>query len=63
VWDAHRIFWTQARLQPYQQAGPITITTEGILVSATGRLFVRGVGLVFDKYLRQPTTSSYPKLI
>ncbi|MEO7030993.1 MAG: oxygen-independent coproporphyrinogen III oxidase, partial [Herbaspirillum sp.] len=52
-----------ARLAPYQEAGLVEITPEGIFVSAKGRLFVRGVGLVFDKYLRQPTTSSYSKLI
>ncbi len=52
-----------ARLIPYQEAGLIEITVEGIFVSPKGRLFVRGVGLVFDKYLRQPTTSSYSKLI
>ncbi len=52
-----------ARLQPYQEAGLIDITAEGVFVSAKGRLFVRAVGLVFDKYLRQPTTSSYSKLI
>ncbi len=52
-----------ARLTPYQEAGLIEITADGIVVSAKGRLFVRGVGLVFDKYLRKPTTSSYSNLI
>ena len=52
-----------ARLAPYQEAGLIDIDGGGIRVTARGRLFVRAVGLVFDQYLTQPTTSSYSKLI
>lgn len=52
-----------ARLEPYETAGLIAIDAEGIKVSPTGRLFVRAVGMVFDKYLGQPTGSSYSKLI
>lgn len=52
-----------ARLAPYQEAGLIEVDAHGIVVSAKGRLFVRGFGMVFDRYLRQPSASSYSKLI
>jgi oxygen-independent coproporphyrinogen-3 oxidase len=51
------------RLQPYEEAGLITIDTSAIRVTPKGRLFVRASGMVFDKYLGQPTTSTYSKLI
>lgn len=51
------------RLQPIQDAGLIEISSAGIVVTPKGRLFVRASGLIFDKYLSQPTTSSYSKLI
>ncbi len=62
--DFRNYFATElALLQPYEEAGLITIDAGGITVTPTGRLFVRAVGMVFDKYLGQPTTSSYSKLI
>lgn len=51
------------RLEPYREAGLLQINDSGIAVSAKGRLFVRAAGLVFDKFLGRPTTSSYSKLI
>jgi oxygen-independent coproporphyrinogen-3 oxidase len=51
------------RLKPYEEAGLITIDTSAIRVTPKGRLFVRASGMVFDKYLGQPTTSTYSKLI
>jgi oxygen-independent coproporphyrinogen III oxidase len=50
-------------LRPYEIAGLITIDQAAIRVTAKGRLFVRASGMVFDKYLGQPTTSTYSKLI
>jgi oxygen-independent coproporphyrinogen-3 oxidase len=50
-------------LRQYEDAGLITIDTAAIRVTAKGRLFVRAVGMAFDKYLTQPTTSTYSKLI
>jgi oxygen-independent coproporphyrinogen-3 oxidase len=52
-----------ALLGPYKEAGLITIDPAAIRVTAKGRLFVRASGMVFDKYLTQPTTSTYSKLI
>ena len=52
-----------ARLQPYQEAGLINIDTNAITVTPKGRMFVRAVGMVFDKYLQQATTAQYSKLI
>lgn len=51
------------RLKPYEEAGLITIEPSAIRVTPKGRLFVRASGMVFDKYLGQPTTSTYSKLI
>ncbi|MFZ2294134.1 MAG: oxygen-independent coproporphyrinogen III oxidase, partial [Polaromonas sp.] len=52
-----------SRLKPYEEAGLITVDPLAIRVTAKGRLFVRASGMVFDKYLTQPTTSTYSKLI
>ena len=52
-----------SRLKEYEEAGLITIDPDAIRVTAKGRLFVRASGMVFDKYLNQPTTSTYSKLI
>ena len=50
-------------LKQYEEAGLITIDPAAIRVTAKGRLFVRASGMVFDKYLGQPTSSTYSKLI
>lgn len=52
-----------ALLQPYEEAGLITLDDQAIRVTPKGRMFVRASGMVFDKYLMQPTTSTYSKLI
>ncbi len=51
------------QLRPYEEAGLITVDATAIRVTAKGRLFVRGSGMVFDKFLSQATTSTYSKLI
>ncbi|KIF81519.1 oxygen-independent coproporphyrinogen III oxidase [Noviherbaspirillum autotrophicum] len=61
-------FWTYfahevALLRQYEDEGLITIAPEAIRVTPKGRLFVRAIGMAFDKYLSQPTTSTYSKLI
>lgn len=50
-------------LQTYQEAGFINIDANAISVTPKGRMFVRAVGMVFDKYLQQTTTAQYSKLI
>lgn len=52
-----------ARLQQFKEAGLIIIDTSSITVTAKGRMFVRAVGMVFDKYLQQATAAQYSKLI
>ena len=52
-----------ATLKQYDEAGLIEIDAAAIRVTAKGRMFVRAVGMTFDKYLTQPTTSTYSKLI
>ncbi|NLY28971.1 MAG: oxygen-independent coproporphyrinogen III oxidase [Alcaligenaceae bacterium] len=51
------------RLQPFQDAGLISIDADALRVTPKGRLFVRAVGMVFDRYLGRPTVSTYSKLI
>ncbi len=50
-------------LRQYEEAELITIGKDAIRVTPKGRMFVRAVGMTFDKYLTQPTTSTYSKLI
>jgi len=51
------------RLRPYEEVG-LMETREGVItVTPKGRLFVRALGMVFDKYLSQPTVSTYSRLI
>jgi oxygen-independent coproporphyrinogen-3 oxidase len=50
-------------LQTYQEAGLINVDTHAISVTPKGRMFVRAVGMVFDKYLQQATAAKYSKLI
>jgi oxygen-independent coproporphyrinogen-3 oxidase len=50
-------------LQQFQEAGLINVDTNAIAVTPKGRMFVRAVGMVFDKYLQQATTAQYSKLI
>jgi len=52
-----------AKLQQYQDAGLIKIDANSITVTPKGRMFVRAVGMVFDKYLQQATSAQYSKLI
>ena len=51
------------RLKPYEEAGLIEVDAAAIRVTPKGRFFVRASGMVFDKYLGQPTTSTYSKII
>ena len=62
--DFHRYFAHEMELlRQYEDAGLISIDASAIRVTTKGRLFVRAVGMTFDKYLGQPTTSTYSKLI
>lgn len=62
--DFHAYFESEmALLRQYEDAGLIAIDPTAIRVTAKGRLFVRAVAMVFDKYLTRPTESTYSKLI
>ena len=52
-----------AMLEQYEDAGLIAIDATAIRVTAKGRLFVRAIAMVFDKYLARPSESTYSKLI
>ena len=51
------------QLQPYEAAGLIHVDAQSIQVTPKGRMFVRAVGMVFDKYLAQQSTAKFSKLI
>jgi oxygen-independent coproporphyrinogen III oxidase len=52
-----------ALLKPYEEAGLIALDAQAIRITPKGRMFVRASAMVFDKYLAQPTTSTYSRLI
>jgi len=51
-----------AQLGLYEEAGLIVVDDERISVTPKGRMFVRAVGMVFDKHLAQ-STAKFSKLI
>ncbi len=52
-----------AELQHYESAGLIEIGRSQLTVTPRGRLFVRAIGMVFDKYLAEPSAARYSNLI
>ncbi|SUW56693.1 Oxygen-independent coproporphyrinogen-III oxidase [Burkholderia oklahomensis] len=52
-----------AQLEPYREAGLLTIDANRIAITPKGRMFVRAIGMVFDGYLGRPASASYSKLI
>ena len=52
-----------SKLKQYHAAELIKINASSITVTPKGRMFVRAVGMVFDKFLQHPGTSQYSKLI
>jgi oxygen-independent coproporphyrinogen-3 oxidase len=51
-----------SQLKTYEDAGLITVDVHSIHVTPKGRMFVRAVGMVFDKHLAQ-STAKFSKLI
>lgn len=51
------------RLAVFEEAGLLERDNERLRVTPKGRMFVRGLGMVFDTYLGRPTVSTYSKLI
>jgi oxygen-independent coproporphyrinogen-3 oxidase len=51
------------QLKQYEEAELITVDANSISITPKGRMFVRAVGMVFDKYLAQQTSAKYSKLI
>ena len=43
-----------ARLVEFQSDGLVHLSAESISVTQLGRIFIRNVGMVFDKYLQKP---------
>jgi oxygen-independent coproporphyrinogen-3 oxidase len=42
------------RLKPLESDGMVRLSDEVISVTSLGRIFIRNVGMVFDKYLQRP---------
>lgn len=51
------------RLRQFEEAGLITVDDRMLRVTDTGRLFVRGISMVFDAHLHKRTTATYSRLI
>lgn len=51
------------RLSQFEEAGLITVDERMLRVTDTGRLFVRGISMVFDAHLHKRTTATYSRLI
>ncbi len=43
-----------SRMEPLEKDGLVRLQPEGISVTLLGRIFIRNVGMVFDKYLQKP---------
>lgn len=53
-----------ALLQPMVDDGLLTIESDGLFVTSKGRLLIRSIAMVFDRYLRTSTTQArYSRLI
>ncbi|PQV44010.1 hypothetical protein B0G83_12926 [Paraburkholderia sp. BL21I4N1] len=62
--DCVRYFSSElTALEPYREAGPVSIDGNGISIAPKGRFFVRAVAMVFDGYLERPSSASWSKLI
>jgi oxygen-independent coproporphyrinogen-3 oxidase len=44
----------QSRLETLQADGLVALSSDSIAVTSLGRIFIRNVGMVFDRYLRKP---------
>lgn len=51
------------RLSQFEEAGLISVDERVLRVTDTGRLFVRGISMVFDAHLHKRTTATYSRLI
>jgi oxygen-independent coproporphyrinogen-3 oxidase len=52
-----------AQIKTYAESGLIDLDQSGVRVTPKGRLFVRAVGMAFDRYLAQRTQANYSRLI
>lgn len=52
-----------AQIQTYAESGLIDLDQRGVRITPKGRLFVRAVGMAFDRYLTQRTQANYSRLI
>jgi oxygen-independent coproporphyrinogen-3 oxidase len=60
--DFHQYFNDEiAQLQTMEEDGLLSWDGEDLLVSAVGRLMLRNICMVFDKYLQQGSTVKFSK--
>lgn len=51
------------QMQEFADLGLISMDAHSLKVNATGRLFLRPMAMLFDRYLQQPGSATYSKLI
>ena len=62
--DFEAYFATElTELGAFVEAGLVEITTEAIRITESGRLFVRAISMVFDRFLQKRTEATYSRLI
>jgi oxygen-independent coproporphyrinogen-3 oxidase len=62
--DFHEYFAPElAQIKTYAESGLIDLDQNGVRITPKGRLFVRAVGMAFDRYLAQRTQANYSRLI
>ena len=52
-----------ATLEPFVQAGLLTLDADSLQVTSKGRLFVRAVAMTFDRFLARPAAGTYSRVI
>ncbi len=65
VSEFERHFATELNeLREYEREGPLKLTPKWISVTPKGRMLIRNICMVFDKYLRtRQEQARYPKVI
>ncbi len=62
--DARDYFASEIpKLQPLHDDGLLALNADGFTVSAPGRLLIRNIAMLFDRYLPQATQRSFSKVI
>ena len=55
--------WEREQLLPMAQDGLLTLADDRLQVTAAGRLLIRNICMVFDKYLRDTEEQRFSRVI